>query len=84
VRRLFKLLDNPTLDTTSAHGRLLVNILAAIGEFERELIRARTGEGRKLALKKGTKFGSKPKLTDRRQAEAIKRRAAGETLTRDR
>jgi hypothetical protein len=30
----FKVLDNPALDTTSAHGKLLVDLLAAIGEFE--------------------------------------------------
>jgi DNA invertase Pin-like site-specific DNA recombinase len=44
------------------------------------LIRERTGEGRKRAMASGVKFGSKPKLSDYQRAEAIKRRAAGETL----
>jgi DNA invertase Pin-like site-specific DNA recombinase len=35
----------------------LVTILAAIAEFERELIRERTGEGRKRAMTNGVKFG---------------------------
>jgi DNA invertase Pin-like site-specific DNA recombinase len=68
------------LDTTSANGELIFTILAAIATYERRLINARTSEGRKQALKKGTKFGRKPKLDAFRRAEAIKRRA-GETLT---
>jgi DNA invertase Pin-like site-specific DNA recombinase len=32
-------LDNPALDTTTPHGKLLFDVLAAIGEFERKLIR---------------------------------------------
>jgi DNA invertase Pin-like site-specific DNA recombinase len=67
--------------TSNAQGRLLSTLLAAIAEFERELIRERTGEGRKRALANGVKFGRKRKLSDYQRAEAIKRRAAGETLT---
>jgi hypothetical protein len=43
-------------------------------------MRERTGDGRKRAQAKGIKFGRKPKLSDYQRAEAIKRRAAGETL----
>jgi DNA invertase Pin-like site-specific DNA recombinase len=53
---------------------------AGIAEFERELIRERTGEGRKRAMANGVKFGRKRKLSDYQRSEAIKRRAAGETL----
>jgi DNA invertase Pin-like site-specific DNA recombinase len=51
-----------------------------VAEFERELIRERTGEGRKRAMAAGIKFDRKRKLSDYQRAEAIKRRAAGETL----
>jgi len=58
----FKSLADAWADTTTPHGRLLVTMLAGIAEFERELIRARTGEGRKRAQARGVKFGRPPKL----------------------
>jgi DNA invertase Pin-like site-specific DNA recombinase len=76
----FRSLGDPLWDTSSSQGRLLSTLLAAIAEFERELIRERTGEGRKRAMANGVKFGRKPKLSDYQRQEAIKRRAAGETL----
>ena len=76
----FRSLGDPLWDTGSSQGRLLSTMLAAIAEFERELIRERTGEGRKRAMAAGVKFGRKPKLSTFQRAEAIKRRAAGETL----
>ncbi len=76
----FRSLGDPLWDTSSAQGRLLSTLLAGIAEFERELIRERTGEGRKRAMAAGVKFGRKPKLSPYQRDEAIKRRAAGETL----
>jgi DNA invertase Pin-like site-specific DNA recombinase len=76
----FRSLGDPLWDTGSSQGRLLSTLLAAIAEFERELIRERTGEGRKRAMAAGIKFGRKPKLSDFQRREALKRRAAGETL----
>jgi DNA invertase Pin-like site-specific DNA recombinase len=76
----FRSLGDPLWDTGSAQGRLLSTMLAAIAEFERELIRERTGDGRKRAMAAGVKFGRKPKLSAFQRSEAIKRRAAGETL----
>jgi DNA invertase Pin-like site-specific DNA recombinase len=76
----FRSLGDPLWDTGSSQGRLLSTLLAAIAEFERDLIRERTGDGRKRAMAKGIKFGRKPKLTDHQRKEAIKRRNAGETL----
>jgi DNA invertase Pin-like site-specific DNA recombinase len=77
---VFRSLGDPLWDTSSAQGRLLSTLLAAIAEFERELIRERTGDGRKRAMARGVKFGRKPKLSPFQKAEALKRRAAGETL----
>ena len=77
----FKSLGDPLFDTTTSQGRLLVTMLAAIAEFERELIRERTGEGRKRAMAAGVKFGRPPVLTAFQKAEAHKRRMAGEPLS---
>jgi DNA invertase Pin-like site-specific DNA recombinase len=77
----FKSLADTWADTTTAHGRLMLTVLGGLAEFERELIKARTGEGRKRAMANGVKFGRKPKLSDYQRTEALKRRANGETLT---
>src|SRR5437588_10568640 len=77
---VFRSLGDPLWDTSSPQGRLLSTLLAAIAEFERELIRERTGEGRRRAMANGVKFGRKPKLSAFQRSEAIARRAAGETL----
>jgi DNA invertase Pin-like site-specific DNA recombinase len=65
-------------DTTTAHGRLMLTVLGGLAEFERELIRARTGEGRERAKANGVKMERKPKMTDHQKREAIKRRDSGE------
>jgi DNA invertase Pin-like site-specific DNA recombinase len=77
----FKSLKDTWADTTTAQGRLMVNILGSLAEFERELIMARTGEGRKRAMADGVKFGRPAKLTPHQKREAIKRRDAGEAHT---
>src|SRR6516225_5930056 len=76
----FRSLGDPLWDTSSAQGRLLSTLLAGIAEFERELIRERTGDGRRRAMAAGVKFGRKRKLSEFQRAEAIKHRAAGKTL----
>src|ERR1700731_2171784 len=60
--------------TTTAHGRLVLTVLGGLAEFERDLIRARTGEGRARAKARGVKLGRKPKLTEHQKGEAIRRR----------
>jgi DNA invertase Pin-like site-specific DNA recombinase len=76
----FRSLGDPLWDTSSSQGRLLSTLLAAIADFERDLIRERTGDGRKRAMAAGIKFGRKRKLSEYQRSEAIKRRDAGETL----
>ena len=66
--------------TTTAHGRLMLTVLGGLAEFERELIRARTGEGRERAKSRGVKMGRKPKLTPHQIREAVGRRDKGETV----
>jgi DNA invertase Pin-like site-specific DNA recombinase len=75
----FKSLRDAWADTTSAHGRLMLTVLGGLAEFERELIRARTGEGRKRAKERGVRFGRPRKMTPHQRQEALQRLAAGET-----
>ena len=60
-----------------------VDRLGGLAEFERDLIRARTGEGRARAVARGVKMGRPPKLTPHQQKEAIKRRDQGEETLAD-
>lgn len=68
-----------TRDQT-AMGRLMRTIMAGFAEFERELIQARTSEGRTRAKERGVKLGRKPKLTPHQQREAAERRENGEAV----
>jgi DNA invertase Pin-like site-specific DNA recombinase len=77
----FKSLRDAWADTTTAHGRLMLTVLGGLAEFERELIRTRTGEGRERAKARGVILGRRPKLTGHQRREAIARREAGEVLT---
>jgi DNA invertase Pin-like site-specific DNA recombinase len=76
----FKSLSDSWADTTTPHGRLMVTVLGGLAEFERHLILSRTAEGRTRAQTNGVRFGRKPALTAYQRAEALRRRAAGETL----
>jgi DNA invertase Pin-like site-specific DNA recombinase len=77
----FKSLADSWADTTTPHGRLMLTVLGGLAEFERELIKARTGEGRAKAKAEGVHMGRPPKLTPHQRREAIARRDAGEALT---
>ena len=74
----FRSLGDTWADTTTAHGRLMLTVLGGLAEFERDLIRVRTGEGRARAKDKGVKMGRKPKLTPHQKQEALSRRDRGE------
>lgn len=58
----------------------MLTVLGGLAEFERDLIRACTAEGRERAKALGVKMGRKPKLTPHQQHEAIKRRDRGEPI----
>jgi DNA invertase Pin-like site-specific DNA recombinase len=76
----FRSLGDAWADTTTAHGRLMLTVLGGLAEFERELIRIRTGEGRARAKADGKSLGRKPKLTPHQKEEAIRRRDEGESV----
>jgi len=76
----FRSLIDTWANTTTPHGRLMLTVLGGLAEFERDLIRARTGEGRARAKARGVKLGPPFKLTPHQRCEALARREAGEPL----
>jgi DNA invertase Pin-like site-specific DNA recombinase len=57
----------------------LFTLLGGLAEFERELILARTSDGRTCAKARGVRFGRPPVLTAHQRREAIQRLAEGAT-----
>jgi len=77
----FKSLADVWADTAMPHGRLMLTVVGGLAEFERELIKSRTGEGRARAKAAGVHMGRPAKLTPHQRREAVARRDAGEALT---
>ena len=59
------------IDTTTMYGRLQF-ILTSIGEFEREIIKERSREGREKVITNGVKFGAPQKLSETEIAQLIR------------
>src|SRR3954451_1253082 len=76
----FRSLGDEWADTTTPHGRLMLTVLGGLAEFERELIRARTSEGRARAKARGQSLGRPHKLTLHQRREVLQRREAGESV----
>jgi DNA invertase Pin-like site-specific DNA recombinase len=76
----FRSLNDAWADTTTPHGRLMVTVLGGLAEFEHELIRARTSEGRARAVAMGVKLGRPRKLNQTQACEAVARVRAGAKL----
>ena len=74
----FRSLKDTWADTTTPHGRLMLTVLGGLAEFERELIRARTGDGRVRAKARGVRFGRPAALTPEQRQEVLQRLANGE------
>ena len=70
------------IDTSDATGRLLFNMLGAIGQFETEIRAERQMDGIKKAKDRGVQFGKRPALTDDQIVELRDKRASG-TLIKD-
>lgn len=65
------------IDTSSPHGRLLLTVLAAVAEMERDLISERTRAGLAAARARGAQLGRPPGAKDRRRR---RRRRVGADL----
>ena len=76
----FKVLDDPSIDTTSRTGKLVMGILALIAEFENDIRRERQLDGIAKAKDRGVRFGVEPKLTDEVKAQIRQIRSEGMTV----
>jgi DNA invertase Pin-like site-specific DNA recombinase len=76
----FKVLDDPSIDTTSRTGKLVMGVLALIAEFENDIRRERQQDGINKALERGVRFGRKPLLTGKVVATVKGLRADGATV----
>jgi DNA invertase Pin-like site-specific DNA recombinase len=76
----FKVIDDPSIDTTSRTGKLVMGILALIAEFENDIRHERQMDGIKKAQERGVKFGRKREVTAEKIAEIKTLREAGITV----
>ena len=76
----FKVIDDPSIDTTSRTGKLIMGILALIAEFENDIRRERQMDGIARAKDRGVRFGRKPELTPERIGQIKESREAGTTV----
>jgi putative DNA-invertase from lambdoid prophage Rac len=68
------------VDLTSPAGKMTMGVIAAVAEFERDLLIERTQSGLKRAKDQGRVLGRPPVLTPVQQAEVRARRALGLSL----
>jgi len=76
----FKVIDDPSIDTTSRTGKLIMGILALIAEFENDIHRERQQDGINKAKAQGVRFGPKPILTAEVVQKVKELRAEGLTV----
>jgi DNA invertase Pin-like site-specific DNA recombinase len=76
----FRVIDDPTIDTTSRTGKLVMGILALIAEFENDIRRERQMDGIKKAQEQGVRFGRKPILVPKTVHQVRKLRKSAKTV----
>jgi len=69
------------VDLTSPAGKMTMQVIAAVAEFERDLLIERTQAGLERARQAGKRFGRPPSLSEADQAEVKTRLAAGESVS---
>jgi DNA invertase Pin-like site-specific DNA recombinase/predicted nucleotidyltransferase len=79
----FRSLSDAWADTTAPNGQLMLRVLGGLAEFERDLVRLRTGEGRTRAKARGVHMGRPPKMTPHQRHEAAEALASGAATQAD-
>lgn len=68
------------VDLTSAAGRMTMSVIAAVAEFERDLLIERTQSGLQRAKANGAKLGRPSALSEAQQLDVLTKRLAGGSL----
>lgn len=68
------------VDLTSPAGKMTMGVIAAVAEFERDLLIERTQSGISRARTAGKRFGRPPALTPKQQRQAAHRISAGDAI----
>ena len=76
----FQSVSEPWADTTTHAGKMVMTVFAGIAEFERDLIRERTGAGREAAKQRGVRFGRPRKLNADQTQVALQLLAEGKVV----
>jgi DNA invertase Pin-like site-specific DNA recombinase len=71
------------IDTTTAAGRMMMQMVGVFAEFERAMLKERTKAGLDAAREEGRIGGRRPKLSERQQAEVRKMVAKGDKTAAD-
>lgn len=69
------------LDTSVPLGMFMIQVLGAVAQLERSIIRERTVAGQVSAIKRGVQFGRPKLLSPEREAELLALVDSGETLS---
>jgi len=76
----FQSLSEPWANTTTHAGKMIMTVFSGIAEFERDLIRERTGAGRQAAKQRGVRFGRPRKLNPEQSEMSARLLAEGRTV----
>lgn len=69
------------IDLTSPAGKMTMQVIAAVAEFERDLLIERTQSGISRARAQGTRFGRPPSLTEEKRAFVVRRLSDGVSVS---
>lgn len=81
AKAAFQSLSEPWANTTTHAGKMIMTVFAGIAEFERDLIRERTGAGRIAAQARGVQFGRPQKLNDEQRLLALRLLQEGKSVS---
>jgi DNA invertase Pin-like site-specific DNA recombinase len=78
-RRVTLISTTDGIDSSTAAGRVMIGVLGALAEYERELVKERTALKRAMSLANGTKFGRRKVANPGNVATARRMKAEGHT-----